>query len=506
MLFNQSYRIFLPTSLLAGAATVASNATTEARAFIGNVGRTEGVFGQGFSTTSGQLAGFGFATSLARTATVGAQWVRLRDSSDIRDHDTVTAALEFTPSKTERLKIQALSSDNGGAGLWADADWTTGRLRQRAGLFHLNRDVLWAETPIVNDQQGGYWRGDYSTLRSTASFGLDAIRTNVNSDPEFEGSDTLAAYGTFNLRIDRVLSIGGGLTLQDINSRNAIGIDSKSLSGNVFASRLSTWGVSRLDLTGYKNHPQSGPGTASSLPPSARTGSFRNNSRPRPRWPYRARRPMGSIVATRRWLLLRGPQIGTLLWDVSAAWTDVDSEMDPERNWNFAGNLHWPITRNWTAQAQISRNVISLGPTFPGAQPSPFRSAQRVQLGLRYDIDGGIPYASLGLPRGRGGGTVTGFVFFDENGDGTQQATERGAPNVTLYLDGRFPVTTDQMGRFEFPPVGAGSHSLRVLIEGLPLPWALEDDKPRTITVPVRGETSVAIPLTRACVPSRSQS
>jgi hypothetical protein len=88
-------------------------------------------------------------------------------------------------------------------------------------------------------------------------------------------------------------------------------------------------------------------------------------------------------------------------------------------------------------------------------------------------------------------------VFFDDNGDGIRQPSERGAPNVTIYLDGRFPATTDAQGRFSFAVVTPGSHGLRILNEALPLPWTLDDDRPTVANVPLRGEAVLDIPLTK---------
>ena len=43
----------------------------------------------------------------------------------------------------------------------------------------------------------------------------------------------------------------------------------------------------------------------------------------------------------------------------------------------------------------------------------------------------------------------------------------------------------------------AGEHSLSLAIEDLPLPWGLDDETPRPITVYVRGEAVMVFGLTR---------
>jgi hypothetical protein len=89
------------------------------------------------------------------------------------------------------------------------------------------------------------------------------------------------------------------------------------------------------------------------------------------------------------------------------------------------------------------------------------------------------------------------MVFFDENGDGVRQPQERGAAGLTVFLDGRYPATTDADGRFAFRAITAGRHTLRLLNEKLPLPWSVEDETPREIFVPLRGEVAVDVPLVR---------
>jgi len=126
----------------------------------------------------------------------------------------------------------------------------------------------------------------------------------------------------------------------------------------------------------------------------------------------------------------------------------------------------------------------------------PLLHEKRFQLGIRYDGAWGMPYNALGRSGG-GAGDVRGLVFFDDNGDGERQPQERGATNVIVYLDGRYAATTDSDGRFEYRAVAPGPHKITIVVERLPLPWSLDDDSPRSISVPLRGEASIVVPLTR---------
>jgi hypothetical protein len=98
----------------------------------------------------------------------------------------------------------------------------------------------------------------------------------------------------------------------------------------------------------------------------------------------------------------------------------------------------------------------------------------------------------MGGPAGSANGSITGSVFLDENRDGVRSATEQPARSVTVVLNDRFVVRTDEQGRFRFERVATGTHAVSVISDNLPLPWALEEDQARqSVVVTVRGESMV---------------
>ena len=99
----------------------------------------------------------------------------------------------------------------------------------------------------------------------------------------------------------------------------------------------------------------------------------------------------------------------------------------------------------------------------------------------------------LGGSIGGGAGRVSGVVFLDSNDDGRFAAGELGAANMTVILDGRYSVRTDGQGRFEFPAVAAGRHSIVVVPDNLPLPWMLINEGRTEIDVPVRSTVNVDV-------------
>ena len=73
-----------------------------------------------------------------------------------------------------------------------------------------------------------------------------------------------------------------------------------------------------------------------------------------------------------------------------------------------------------------------------------------------------------------------------------RDAGESGASNVTVLLNGRFSTRTDASGRFEFPFVAAGVHTITVPPDNLPLPWVFGDSK-REVDVGTRSSAMVEI-------------
>jgi hypothetical protein len=118
-------------------------------------------------------------------------------------------------------------------------------------------------------------------------------------------------------------------------------------------------------------------------------------------------------------------------------------------------------------------------------------------IALRYEDSAGTRSVPLGGNVASGGGSVEGVVFLDANRTGIQEAGEKGAAGVTVYLDGRYAVRTDAQGRFEFPYVAPGTRVIRVLNETLPLPWETGEQQEVRVDVVVRESTRVAIPVVR---------
>ena len=164
--------------------------------------------------------------------------------------------------------------------------------------------------------------------------------------------------------------------------------------------------------------------------------------------------------------------------------------------WRY--NRAWSVSANATAgSGRYDSGVVSLDPLAAPVTTLARPSQRTYLLVLRYEDRAGTVIGPLGGRIGSGGGELAGYIYFDANANGIRDANEAGVPSVTVVLDGKFSTRTDQQGRFEFPFVGAGEHTLSVVSDNLPLPWSLINDGITTVTVSPRQNAQVNIPAVR---------
>ncbi len=160
--------------------------------------------------------------------------------------------------------------------------------------------------------------------------------------------------------------------------------------------------------------------------------------------------------------------------------------------------LNWRIDSRWSLSATYYDNrddtarLFTLDPLIPVVNAVPVLRNRAVLLTLRYEERAGSQVAPLGGRPGGPAGAISGVLFLDANDNGQRDAGESGASNVTVLLNGRFSTRTDASGRFEFPFVAAGVHTITVLPDNLPLPWVFGDSK-REVDVGTRSSAMVEI-------------
>ena len=157
----------------------------------------------------------------------------------------------------------------------------------------------------------------------------------------------------------------------------------------------------------------------------------------------------------------------------------------------------WSLEGNYTRNLGQSRTLRPLDPLAPILTDSLAEADRSFYAVLRYELQAGSRSVPLGGRPSDGGGRLEGVVYFDANRSGTQEASETGAPGVTVYLDNRYAVRTDAQGRFQFPFVAAGPRTVSVRNETLPLPWSVVNEGQVKVDVRLRESIQLDIPVQR---------
>ena len=168
-------------------------------------------------------------------------------------------------------------------------------------------------------------------------------------------------------------------------------------------------------------------------------------------------------------------------------------------------SLTWQLASAWSVLLSYYDNKVdSWSPlivqsplTPPVATTVPDIEERGVFLTVRYQRASGSHFAPLGGSPGAGAGEIAGIVYLDTNANRRLDADEVGAANLTVILDGRFSVQTDDAGRFSFPVVASGHHVITVSSDNLPLPWVLADGGRAEVQVTTRGRAEVDLAAIR---------
>ena len=186
-----------------------------------------------------------------------------------------------------------------------------------------------------------------------------------------------------------------------------------------------------------------------------------------------------------------------LQWNGSASYTRLQTDDLPDRNnYNVTLGGAWQFLPDWAANLDLTwtraeEQTGILDDLYDADEKS-------LLLRIKYSIRSGRPFVTAGKNTGSSGyGEVGGTVFYDDNRDGVRQAGERPASGVFVYLDSRYERVTDNEGNYTFSTVPAGDHTVTIAVEDLPLPWGLDDDSPRTVSVAVRQTAKASFALTR---------
>lgn len=502
---RSQYRFFLPSVAFAGASSEWRNGVSGLRLIAGGgrIGHYRGTRLLGFELDEGQVSTLGaewrWAPGWTGAATLLSSDGRLVPGSAPGDQGQAVieassshalhAATAWTGAR-DRVQLNLLSSDGDAGtatGAWLDAAATRGRYTHNYGAFHLGEDLAWGSYPINNDARGGYYRLAYQFARWSWNAGLDRIES-ISGD----GFDGTYAHAYARYQASRRLGYGASLSLREGND-DAVG-------AQLFLDRSSDWGSTRTQLdvadTEGGDSWQLTLDQAFPVKPGRRLSVALSHGE----------LAYEDEAATRTSTLAfyGGLDLGDRLSiDGQARWVYGDGP-DALRGFNANLGVNWRLNPHWSLAATLYQNQGTRRSPFqldPLANDPLFIALPRERsafLVLRYERKAGRPRAVLGGAPGAATGRVAGSVYLDDNNDRVRNAAEQPAANLTVILDGRYAVRTDSAGRFEFPNVAVGAHTLTVLPDNLPLPWYFEDaEAERSIEVKVREDLLIDVPAAR---------
>lgn len=496
-LTRNQFRFYLPTFPVLGVSTEwLHKADLQLQASIGTPGQYDGIRVAGFSRLGGSVATAGAQLRVDSNLTIGAQMADARDvptqldttqpSPKISARSFIVAALWH--DKDGQLQFNLLDSEQEasrhGLAAWADGERREGRLMQNYGIFRFEPNMTWGYTPINSDLQGGYYRVSYTSQQWNWSLGVDGVA------PVSDTPGTRGWYTTGNARyqMDTTTGVGGGATVRT-------GQGPAAIASYAFVDKQTWLGTTRaqLDVVSASGSEHSQQITLDQA------------------WPTQ----VGLRLSTS---LQAGVQ-KTTDTDVRRVALSVFGGIDLTNNLSLEGSLRYAVDRDVNRTTGLFANVgvvwklsprwsvigtfydnrtdvtpfATLEPVVP-VQPLPVIPKDRAFfLNVRYEDHAGTPVAPLGGAPGAGAGALVGYIYYDANNNGRRDASEQGAANLTIVLDGRFGTRSDKDGRFEFPLLASGTHTITVIPDNLALPYAISNEGRREVIVHTRETTMLEV-------------
>ena len=503
-------RVYVPSAIVQGLSTEWLNPGqgVQLQASTGQPGRLDFLPASGFRSLRGQRITLGgqWRLKAAEAGSLSSQgWTAALRHEDARGVSTLDNPVRASDIVDANSTLLALRHENGehriqgqlvstqasnvrGSrnGFWVDGEWDDGPRRHGVGAYRLEPELSWAQLPLANDVVGAYVRSSWRTRQWSTEGSLDWLDSVSGRN-----QSGFFATGTARWRLNRDSSLGAGATVRRFN-------------GNAWSTfgdwRVQTsWGNSglRLELTGGGDQPSS-----------------------------------RGLSWDQEWIVPQGWTLSTSVGTIAYSVTPI---IPAETTWNAAlsasvpvtskaalrGNLNternnsgqarhsinmganWRIDRHWSVEGNYNRSTgrSRFTPSLDPLAPLPIfvaDSDRSFYAVLRYEFEAGSRNVPLGGKATEGGGRIEGTVYFDANRSGTQEASETGAPNVTVFLDNRYAVRTDSQGRFEFPFVAGGPRTVTVRPDTLPLPWNVVDGGQTKVDVRLRENVTLTIPVQRS--------
>lgn len=492
LLTLSSYRLVLPTSLLYGITGLLMADRWRLSLAVGTPVQSEFDAVTTARSRAGNVITGHYTRQVNGGLELGAQWAAARNVNDVQDHATVAVAARHGENATGALLVQGIVDDRANVGAAVDWQRSTPTWAGRIGGYRMDPGLKWAEVSIPNDVQGLYARADGRQRAMSWAASVEWQETNVQREAGVPTLRLATAFVSYKLQVDRRLALASSAA---VTRSTANGLSAPDYDVAVNVNYRGDFGESRAETRGGKRDRASAFATTLGHQFISRRGTALSFALTHER--ERARGGLRRSSASVGW---RAAPFDDWTFDISAA--RVRSTRGASESTDVGTNLNASVSRqlgaHWLLQAELAVNQIDVRVRDPLVPLEPFVRDQRLQLSLRYGQSRGTPYAVLSAsPSGVGSGTISGLVFFDANGDGAYQASERVAPDVLVMLDGRYAQTTDSRGRFEFAGVAVGARQLSVRADRLPLPWSAPEGTALVVQVPLRGIAQANIALTK---------
>ena len=365
-------------------------------------------------------------------------------------------------------------------GIWLDGGFNVRGHANLWGLFYLEPNLKWLDAPVANDLQGGYWRHSWRTRQWSSESNIELLSPVQGNTPAgfFASQAMRYQYST-------LLSFGGSVNLRRYNT------DGESVLG--YSQWTHDFGSTRAQVEIARSEP------ADKLVRMQIDHDFNAMGDLRLSTSMSVDREKRNGLSARGWGLALSAD-----WqfapDLSFTSSVQSRSAGGQLQYSLNSGLSWRIAPQWSLNATVFavQGNPQSGRLVQSPLTAPTVSINRLQdkgifISLRYTEAAGSAQAPMGGAVGSAAGSVQGVVYLDENSNGKQEASERGVPQVTVMLDGRFSVDTDSQGRFEFAYVAAGAHTITLVSDNLPLPWSVAGDGKQTIRVNTRDQTRVSI-------------
>jgi hypothetical protein len=300
-----------------------------------------------------------------------------------------------------------------------------------------------------------------------------------------------------NLRVARRLSLGFN---GDVSTRTYVADDQFLWRGNVYV-QVGLWlGNARIEAFGEE--------LDSEMPGNRRD---RNGFRAAFDWRIQERVRLTTELRSENYLELAGyvdrDELSVLFrYDLfddfslglnTSLYRSQSDALGADDGVGINADVRWAFRPSWYASLSLNHNRAALETYDPNLASYADLGDRTIWITVGYSRSAGQPYPLFGRAAdGKAGtGGLTGLVFYDENRDSIRQPSEQVAAGAIVVLDGRYETRTDEQGRYAFAPVPTGPHEVTLLTEELPLPWGLDDERPRPLSVSFRQTAELDFPL-----------